>query len=191
MTLCYFWLIVFPGFQIYSILYTIYIPKQEIPENYLANRKTKNNTQLQEEWIRRKYVVPVNIMESENNLIVENAIGGKNYYLFWNKNSRQGIFAEINSVDPNIVPMLIVRGMSQDICVEWWEVMLIKARCEYLENQGQIVQDPLKRLNEQLNENDNPVIILNYLKKDRFWDSGTDLSSRNPYFRTLFNSKYK
>ena len=57
--------------------------------------------------------------------------------------------------------------------------MLIKARCEYLENQGQIVQDPLKRLNEQLNENDNPVIILNYLKKDRFWDSGTDLSSRN------------
>ena len=81
MTLCYFWLIVFPGFQIYSILYTIYIPKQEIPENYLANRKTKNNTQLQEEWIRRKYVVPVNIMESENNLIVENAIGGKNYYL--------------------------------------------------------------------------------------------------------------
>ena len=94
MTLCYFWLIVFPGFQIYSILYTIYIPKQEIPENYLANRKTKNNTQLQEEWIRRKYVVPVNIMESENNLIVENAIGGKNYYLFWNKNSRQGIFAE-------------------------------------------------------------------------------------------------
>ena len=28
-------------------------------------------------------------MESENNLIVENAIGGKNYYLFWNKNSRQ------------------------------------------------------------------------------------------------------
>lgn len=25
---------------------------------------------------------------------------------------------------------------------------------------------------------DNPVIILNYLKKDRFWDSGTDLSSR-------------
>lgn len=77
MTLCYFWLIVFPGFQIYSILYTIYIPKQEIPENYLANRKTKNNTQLQEEWIRRKYVVPVNIMESENNLIVENAIGGK------------------------------------------------------------------------------------------------------------------
>ena len=79
MTLCYFWLIVFPGFQIYSILYTIYIPKQEIPENYLANRKTKNNTQLQEEWIRRKYVVPVNIMESENNLIVENAIGGKNY----------------------------------------------------------------------------------------------------------------
>lgn len=52
--------------------------------------------------------------------------------------------------------------------------MLIKARCEYLENQGQIVQDPLKRLNEQLNENDNPVIILNYLKKDRFWDSGTD-----------------
>ena len=44
--------------------------------------------------------------------------------------------------------------------------MLIKARCEYLENQGQIVQDPLKRLNEQLNENDNPVIILNYLKKD-------------------------
>ena len=178
MTLCYFWLIVFPGFQIYSILYTIYIPKQEIPENYLANRKTKNNTQLQEEWIRRKYVVPVNIMESENNLIVENAIGGKNYYLFWNKNSRQGIFAEINSVDPNIVPMLIVRGLSQDICVEWWEVMLIKARCEYLENQGQIVQDPLKRLNEQLNENDNPVIILNYLKKDRFWDSGTDLSSR-------------
>ena len=119
-------------------------------------------------------------MESENNLIVENAIGGKNYYLFWNKNSRQGIFAEINSVDPNIVPMLIVRGMSQDICVEWWEVMLIKARCEYLENQGQIVQDPLKRLNQQLNENDNPVIILNYLKKDRFWDSGTDLSS---YFR--------
>ena len=89
------------------------IPKQEIPENYLANRKTKNNTQLQEEWIRRKYVVPVNIMESENNLIVENAIGGKNYYLFWNKNSRQGIFAEINSVDPNIVPMLIVRGMSR------------------------------------------------------------------------------
>ena len=87
MTLCYFWLIVFPGFQIYSILYTIYIPKQEIPENYLANRKTKNNTQLQEEGIRRKYVVPVNIMESENNLIVENAIGGKNYYLFWNKNS--------------------------------------------------------------------------------------------------------
>ena len=81
MTLCYFWLIVFPGFQIYSILYTIYIPKQEIPENYLANRKTKNNTQLQEEWIRRKYVVPVNIMESENNLIVENAIGGKNYYV--------------------------------------------------------------------------------------------------------------
>ena len=77
--------------------------------------------------------------------------------------------------------------------------MLIKARCEYLENQGQIVQDPLKRLNEQLNENDNPVIILNYLKKDRFWDSGTDLSSRNrtkgpsrnPYFRALFNSKYK
>ena len=61
----------------------------------MANRKTKNNTQLQEEWIRRKYVVPVNIMESENNLIVENAIGGKNYYLFWNKNSRQGIFAEI------------------------------------------------------------------------------------------------
>ena len=55
--------------------------------------------------------------------------------------------------------------------------MLIKARCEYLENQGQIVQDPLKRLNEQLNENDNPVIILNYLKKDRFWDSGTDLLS--------------
>lgn len=52
--------------------------------------------------------------------------------------------------------------------------MLIKARCEYLENQGQIVQDPLKRLNEQLNENDNPVIILNYLKKDRFWDSGTE-----------------
>ena len=103
-------------------------------------------------------MVPVNIMESENNLIVENAIGGKNYYLFWNKNSRQGIFAEINSVDPNIVPMLIARGMSQDICVEWWEVMLIKARCEYLENQGQIVQDPLKRLNEQLNENDNPVI---------------------------------
>ena len=89
------------------------IPKQEIPENYLANRKTKNNTQLQEEWIRRKYVVPVNIMEIENNLIVENAIGGKNYYLFWNKNSRQGIFAEINSVDPNIVPMLIVRGMSR------------------------------------------------------------------------------
>ena len=44
--------------------------------------------------------------------------------------------------------------------------MLIKARCEYLENQGQIVQDPLKRLNELLNENDNPVIILNYLKKD-------------------------
>ena len=40
-------------------------------------------------------MVPVNIMESENNLIVENAIGGKNYYLFWNKNSRQGIFAEI------------------------------------------------------------------------------------------------
>ena len=36
--------------------------------------------------------------------------------------------------------------------------MLIKARCEYLENHGQIVQDPLKRLNEQLNENDNPVI---------------------------------
>ena len=125
-------------------------------------------------------MVPVNIMESENNLIVENAIGGKNYYLFWNKNSRQGIFAEINSVDPNIVPVLIVRGMSQDICVGWKTVMLIKARCEYLENQGQIVQDPLKRLNEQLNENDNPVIILNYLKKDRFWDSGTDLSS---YFR--------
>ena len=57
--------------------------------------------------------------------------------------------------------------------------MLIKARCEYLENQGQIVQDPLKRLNEQLNENDNPVIILNYLKKDRFWDSGTDLLSQS------------
>ena len=36
----------------------------------MANRKTKNNTQLQEEWIRRKYVVPVNIMESENNLIL-------------------------------------------------------------------------------------------------------------------------
>ena len=40
----------------------------------MANRKTKNNTQLQEEWIRRKYVVPVNIMESENNLIVENVV---------------------------------------------------------------------------------------------------------------------
>ena len=68
--------------------------------------------------------------------------------------------------------------------------MLIKARCEHLENQGQIVQDPLKRLNEQLNENDNPVIILNYLKKDRFWDSGTDLSFR---FRSvsLFSSYSK
>ncbi len=124
-------------------------------------------------------MVPVNIMESENNLIVENAIGGKKIIIcFGIRIAGRAFFAEINSVDPNIVPMLIVRGMSQDICVEWWEVMLIKARCEYLENQGQIVQDPLKRLNEQLNENDNPVIILNYLKKIGFGIPGTDLSSR-------------
>lgn len=142
------------------------IAENEMPQNYLSQQDHKTYDQIYHDVLENKYIMPCDIMASENNLIITNIFGGKIRHLFWNKNSREGFYAEINSNTNEKLPFLFVSSMQDDICVNYRNATQIKEMCEIKTKLNTPPTGRLKALNEQIDENDNPIITLNYLKKN-------------------------